>query len=266
MRYKITIQYNGTNFAGWQKQPRQFTVQGELEKAIQSFSKKKTEVPGSGRTDAGVHALGQVAHFDLEKKYDEYKVLTAINFFLRKQWLERIIKIERNFRVKLESLKNSQAIITKCEIVNSDFHARFSAKKRYYEYTIVNQRNTPLFEQNQVWHIKEKLDVQKMQEAANCLIGKHDFSSFRDSDCQSTGPIKTVYEAKFTKQKNKIIFKISAPSFLHHMVRNIMGTLKNVGTGKTSIKEFEKILKAKDRTKAGANASACGLFLMKVDY
>lgn len=243
-RYKITIEYDGTNYLGWQRQKDGNSIQKSIEKAVESFSGQKATVTGSGRTDAGVHALGQVAHFDLESEHTDYRVMMALNHYL----------------------KDKNIVILGCETVDEKFHARFSAKKRFYKYRILNKKQLSPLRKNRVWEVRKELNIEKMQNAADLLIGEHDFTSFRDSDCQAKSPIKSIDEISIYRKKDEIIFEISAKSFLHHMVRNIVGTLRDVGIGKTSIKSFQKILEAKDRTKAGVTAPACGLYFVRVGY
>ena len=243
-RYKLLIEYNGHNFAGWQLQAHAISVQQSIEEAIEKFSGKKVSVHAAGRTDAGVHALGQVAHFDLEKNYIPKEVQGAIN----------------------HHIKPHKVIITNCEIVADDFHARFSAKKRYYRYQILNRACKSIFASDISWHIREKLEIELMQYAAKALEGNHDFTSFRTVHCQASSPIKTIDEIKIYKEHDYVFFELVAKSFLHHMVRNIVGSLVNVGLKKWQVEDIKKILEAKDRRLAGQTAPACGLFFVKVDY
>lgn len=276
-RYKITIEYNGTTFCGWQKQKNDESIQEQIEKAIYEFSHQKVGVKGSGRTDAGVHALGQVAHFDLETEYSEYKVLGAINHYLKvfarekaKKFANFLYKQNPKNPNKIRNDFNPQPIaIINCERVDSDFDARFSAKKRFYRYIVLNQKQPTSLHQNRVWHIREEMDVEKMKLASNFLLGKHDFTSFRDSECQAKSPIKTLDDIQIFRDKcdkNKIIFEFTAKSFLHHMIRNFVGTLKDVGVGNIKPEKIKEILEAKDRTKAGQTCPADGLYFVKVDY
>jgi tRNA pseudouridine38-40 synthase len=276
-RFKITIEYDGTTFCGWQKQDDKESIQSQIQKAIYSFSHQKVDVIGSGRTDAGVHALGQVAHFDLDTEYSEYKILSAINHYLKefayekmKKWENFLYKQSPENTYKIRSDFNSQPIsIVNCEKVSDDFDARFSAKKRYYRYIVLNQKQPTSLHQNRVWHIREEMNIEKMKIGANFLLGKHDFSSFRDSECQAKSPIKTLDDIQIFRDKcdkNKIIFEFTAKSFLHHMIRNIVGTLKEVGVSNIKPEKIKEILEAKDRTKAGQTCPACGLYFVKVDY
>ncbi len=243
-RYKITIEYDGTGTAGWQRQANGSSIQQFIEEAIEQFSKEKVFVYASGRTDAGVHALGQVAHFDLELEHPEYVVQRAVNHFL----------------------KPNKIILIDCQIVDNEFHARFSAKKRNYKYVITNRSTPSVLDLNRTWHIRQKLDIDKMQEAANFLIGSHDFTSFRALHCQAQSPVKTIDEIKIYSEGEKIFFTLRATSFLYHMVRNIVGSLVLVGLGKWQPEDIKIALEARDRGKAGPTAPACGLYFTKVEY
>ena len=243
-RYKITVEYDGTGLCGWQKQNDAPSIQQHLQEAVKKFCGEEIAVIASGRTDAGVHAVGQVAHFDISKKYKTYNVMHGINFYLD----ELSIKV------------------VKAQIAKPDFNARFSAKRRYYRYHIIN-RNAPLaLDKNRAWNVYKKLDVKAMKAASEFLLGEHDFTSFRASECQAKSPVKTLDEIKITKKGENIYFDITARSFLHHMVRNIVGSLKMVGSGDWQPKEIKKALEAKSRAAAGPTAPAYGLYLMKVIY
>lgn len=247
-RYKITIEYDGTNLLGWQRQLDGPSVQEHLEKAIFGFSGQSPEIFGSGRTDAGVHALGQVAHFDLHTDMDEWKLREAINAHLRNQ--------------------NANIAVLEVEKTHNDFNARFDATKRSYIYKILNRRApSPLLE-NRVWHVGHPLDVQKMIEASKYLLGTHDFTSFRATACQAKSPIKTLDKIEITPivLSDEIHFYLEARSFLHHQVRNIVGTLKLVGEGKLLPEDIKTILDAKDRSKAGPTSPAQGLYLNQIHY
>jgi len=243
-RYKITIEYFGTNFVGWQKQENGLSVQEVIEDAIFAFTKQKVIVYAAGRTDAGVHARGQVGHFDLDEHIGVVRLMRALNHFIRP----------------------SKVVIILCEEVSTEFHARFSAKKRYYEYIILNRKACSVIDENRVWHLHQNLDLDLMQEAAKFFIGQHDFSSFRAKECQARSPVKTLEELEILIAGPYIKFRLSAQSFLHHMVRNIVGTLSMVGEGKFVPEDIKHILAAKDRAAAGVTAPACGLYFMKVDY
>ena len=244
-RYKIFIEYDGARYYGWQKQPNLTTIQGQIESALKNLTKKNIEIMGSGRTDAGVHALAQVAHFDLEQDFDPFKIQIALNFFL-----------------KMDDIS-----ILDCQKVANDFHARFSAKQRIYQYKILNRKSKPAIDRDRTYHIPFDLNLNLMQETANYLIGKHDFSSFRDSECQAEDGIRRIDYIKITKEANDlIIIEIAAKSFLHHMVRNIIGTLIKFSKKNIDPIEIKNILAAKDRTKSGANAPSWGLYFYKVIY
>ena len=243
-RYKVTIEYNGSGISGWQRQKSGNSIQQFIEEAIEKFSKEAVMVYGAGRTDAGVHALGQVAHFDLEKEHPVHVVQRAINHFLRPH----------------------KIILVNCEIIDDEFHSRFSAKKRNYKYIILNRPSASVLEADKAWHLRGELNIDKMQEAANILIGKHDFSSFRSAHCQAQSPIKTMDEIKIYREGEKVFFTLRATSFLHHMVRNIVGTLIFVGTGKWQVEDVLKALEDKNRRSAGPTAPAHGLYFTKIDY
>jgi tRNA pseudouridine38-40 synthase len=243
-RYKILIEYDGTGYAGWQRQANAISIQECIEESIESFSQEKVTLFSAGRTDTGVHAVGQVAHFDLKKEHGAYTVTGALNHFL----------------------KTKGIVILETEIVDENFHARFSAKKRFYKYIILNRSAPPALDLNKVWHVKEPLNVDVMRLASGYLIGNHDFTSFRASECQAASPVKTIDEIEILLDEDYIVTYISAPSFLHHMVRNIIGTLKMVGCGKWQPEDVKTALEAKDRAAAGQTAPACGLYFLKVQY
>jgi tRNA pseudouridine38-40 synthase len=243
-RYKCIVEYDGTEFAGWQKQKDMPTVQGYIEEALTSFCGQIVGVFTAGRTDAGVHALGQVCHFDLAQDYPIERVRGALNFYLSGKGIS----------------------IVSAEIVTDDFHARFSAKKRHYQYRILNRRSPSALNQNRIWHVPVPLNEKTMEEAATILVGSHDFTSFRDGQCQAKSPVKTLDHLEVLRNGEEIIISVSAKSFLHHMVRNLVGTLVLVGEGKYSVGDVVRILAAKDRRSAGPTAPACGLYFMKVEY
>ncbi|MFV9875091.1 MAG: tRNA pseudouridine(38-40) synthase TruA [Rickettsiales endosymbiont of Dermacentor nuttalli] len=243
-RYKITIEYDGTNFCGWQRQKNAMSIQQKIEEAIYNLSQENVVVYGAGRTDAGVHANGQVAHFDLCKYFNCNTVRNALNFYLQ----------------------NTHISIIDCEIVDKNFHARFSALKRAYKYIIVNRVSPLALERNRAWHIKHRLDLDVMRQAAKYLIGQHDFSSFRSAACQASTPIRTIEKIKIEQINESIFIYIIAPSFLHHMVRNIVGSLKLVGEYTWQAEDLHKVLCARDRAKAGPTAPACGLYFTQVVY
>jgi len=246
MRYKITIEYDGTNLVGWQKQKDGPSVQEFLEKAVAGFSHQTTEVCGAGRTDAGVHALGQVAHFDLDADLSEYKMQESLNALLREL--------------------QAPVAVWKTERVGTDFHARFSAVGRGYIYRILNRRGNSPLRLNRVWPVSYDLDIEAMRAGAKYLLGHHDFTSFRGAGCQANSPLKTLDKLDIERQDDEIIFTVEARSFLYHQVRNMVGTLMQVGNGKLREQDVERILAAKDRAQAGISAPVCGLYLNKVIY
>ncbi len=243
-RYKITIEYDGTNLVGWQRQEKGLSIQGLLEDSIYKLSKERVIVHGAGRTDAGVHAYGQVAHFDLIKTINLNNIRNAINHFLQPN-LVSIIEIEE---------------------VSPNFHARFDAKQRSYVYKIINRNSHLTLMHNKAWHIIKELDVEAMQKSADLLIGNHDFSSFRSAHCQALSPLRTVDQIKVTKLNDYVEINISAQSFLHNQVRIIVGTLVKIGGGEWYIEEMKKIIAARDRTKAGPTAPPYGLYFLHVKY
>jgi tRNA pseudouridine38-40 synthase len=244
-RYVLLIEYDGTDFCGWQTQKDQITIQEEIEKAIFALTKEKVVLFGAGRTDSGVHARGQVAHFDLTKEISIIDLVRGINFFLR---------------------PNKIVIISACIALDQDFHARFSATKRHYQYLIIN-RNAPLIlSHNRAWNVRQKLDEKLMQEAANYLIGKHDFTSFRAKFCQAQSPIITMDKINIIRNDAQISINLKARSFLHHMVRNIVGTLFLAGIGKIQPEYLQVILQAQDRNIAGMTAPSTGLYFTHIEY
>lgn len=273
MRYKIELEYDGTNYSGWQKQGHGLSIQEIIEDSVAKLSGQNTEVIGSGRTDAGVHAISQIAHFDLDKKISKTTIVNGLNYYLGlhnrlliSNFSEAIYEKYGNFYSNYKFPSGQGIIVKSCEIVDENFHARFSSKMRHYRYIIIN-RMAPLgLMRNRAWHIIKKLNVDLMCEACQVLIGKHDFSSFRDSQCQALSPIKTMDDCRVYREGDKVIFDFSAKSFLHHMIRNIVGTLKDVGIEKISVDRFHEILEAKDRKAAGMNAPAYGLYFLGVDY
>ncbi|WP_232317305.1 tRNA pseudouridine(38-40) synthase TruA [Candidatus Nucleicultrix amoebiphila] len=244
-RYKLTLEYDGTSFAGWQRQDNLLTVQEALETAFTKFCGCDIKVHGAGRTDAGVHATGQVAHVDLPKIYEPFVIGQALGFYL-------------------ETLPIS---VIHVEPVALDFHARFSATSRTYRYLIINRYAPLVFQKKRVWHVHgQSLDAVKMHEAAQVLVGHHDFTSFRAQLCQAKSPEKTLDLLTVERKGELIEIHAKARSFLHHQVRNFVGTLKLVGAGKLSVDDVKNILAAKDRTKAGPTAPAEGLYLINVGY
>ena len=241
-RYKINLEYDGTDLIGWQENAQGLSVQSLLQDAIFQFCGENVVVYSAGRTDAGVHALAMVAHFDLEKEQAPDTVMRAMNFYLT----------------------NKPVAVLSCEKVSDDFHSRFSCIKRHYKYIVVNRSAPVVLNKNRVWWVPQKLDINAMRNAAQKLIGKHDFTSFRSSQCQSKSPIKTLDSVNIIETGDEIIFEFSARSFLHHQVRNMVGTLVEIGMGKPL--DIDKIFDAKNRSAAGINAPASGLYFISADY
>ncbi len=250
-RYKLTIEYDGTALAGWQAQNHQYSVQEALQAALFKATGEEVEVFGSGRTDAGVHALAQIAHCDVTADWEEFRLKEAVNFYLRQ---DEKLPVPR------------QVAVLKAEITAAEFNARFNAAKRHYIYRVINRREHLALEQARAWQIVEPLDVTKMQNTAQVLIGQHDFTSFRSTECQAKSPVKTMEKIEIQRLGELIEFKFSARSFLHHQVRNVVGTLRLTGNGKWQEKDLKKALDAKDRRAAGETAPAQGLYLVGVDY
>jgi tRNA pseudouridine38-40 synthase len=240
---KLTVEYDGTNYHGWQIQPNCESIQGVLEQAVSTFLKTPTRVTGSGRTDAGVHALGQVANFFSATDYTPYRILRGLN-----------------------ALTPKDITVKSVEIVPESFDPRRDARSRVYEYRILNRPTPSPFHLNRAWHLHEPLNVQAMRAAISCLLGEHDFSSFRAAGCDSAHPNRTVYRTTLEQHGELLVYTIEATAFLRHMVRNIMGTLVEVGHGERSADSFQHLLELRDRTKAGETAPAQGLFLIEVKY
>jgi tRNA pseudouridine38-40 synthase len=243
-RYKLVVEYDGTPFVGWQMQDAGLTVQGLLTAAISAFCGDTTTVQGAGRTDAGVHALGQVAHVDLTKEWENDTVRDAINAHLRPHPI---------------------AVLT-AELVPNSFDARFSATKRHYRYCIVNRRADLAIDRGRAWRISRPLDIDAMHSAAQRLIGRHDFTTFRAAECQAKSPVKTLDQLDVARDGEAIHIVASARSFLHHQVRSMVGSLAFVGEGKWSADDLAKALAARDRTACAPVAPPEGLYLVSVDY
>ena len=243
-RYRVTIEYDGAPFAGWQRQENAPSIQAALEQAIFRLSAEQVTVTGAGRTDAGVHALGQVAHFDLEKHFAPDKLRDALNYHLRPD----------------------PVAVIEAEIATADFHARFSATSRHYLYRILNRRAPPVLERGHVWHVARELDGDAMQAGAKHLIGRHDFTTFRAAECQAQSPVKTLDALVVRGAGEEIHIDAKARSFLHHQMRSIAGTLKLVGEGKWHPREVASALAARDRSRCGPVAPPEGLCLVRVGY
>lgn len=246
-RWKLTIEYDGRSYAGWQLQDDVPSVQGAIEDAIFKFCGQNIRIYVAGRTDAGVHARGQVAHFDLDygtRPLSGFDLAKAINAHLKPQ----------------------PVAVLKAEEVDPEFHARFSAQNKFYLYRLIN-RSAPLaIDQGFAWHMFYDLDVDAMHDAAQGLLGLHDFTTFRDSECQAKSPVKTLGRLDVIRSGEEIRFEVEGRSFLHHQVRNMVGTLMLVGRGKWNKGDLMAALAAKDRTKGGMTAPSDGLYLMRIDY
>jgi len=243
--YQIIVEYLGTKFVGWQIQKNGISVQEALEKVLSKFLKDKIQVIGSGRTDAGVHANEQSAHFKTKQKIKNKNIfINSINFFLR------------NYTISILTIRKK----------TNKFHARHSAKERIYKYFIINRPSSLVLEKNKAWHIKKKLDTKIMRKGAEILKGTHNFSTFRASSCQAKSPIKTLKKAIIRKNKNKIVFTFQSKSFLQQQVRSMVGSLKYLGEGKWSLHDFKKVFLSKRRTMCAPPAPAHGLYLTKVIY
>ncbi len=251
-RYKLWIEYDGTPYAGWQKQSDRPSVQEAIEEAVFKFCGERAEVTGAGRTDAGVHAVGQVGHVDIGKELDPFRVMQGINFHL--------------FAVPQGETSTNRIAITKAERVSDEFHARFSATRRHYLYRIISRRARLALEAGRAWHVIEPLDADAMHQAAQHLVGHHDFTTFRDTECQAKSPEKTLEALDVKRLGNEIHITARARSFLHHQVRIMAGTLVQVGKGRWTEHDVAEALAAKDRRKAGPTAPPEGLYLLGVDY
>ena len=244
-RYQILIEYVGTNFRGWQVQKKSKTIQGLLQEKISKLLNEKIILLGSGRTDTGVHAIEQSAHFDSKKQIKEFdRFLKSINHFLNKDGVT-VIKIKKR---------------------NKNFHARFSARIRIYRYIIINRLSKPVLEKNRGWHIMKELDVAIMRKGAKKLVGTKDFSTFRASSCRAKSPVKTMKLVKIKSFKNKIEIEFRSQSFLQQQVRSMVGCLKYLGEKKWSINKFENVIKSKKRILCAPPAPPEGLYLARVIY
>lgn len=243
-RYRLTLEYDGRPFVGWQRQENGFSVQQALEDAAWKYCGETVTAIAAGRTDAGVHALGQVAHMDLERPRDPFEIQGALNYHL----------------------KPHPVSVLDSAMVAKDFHARFSATARHYRYRIVNRRAPLTFEAGLAWQVVPPLDAEAMADAASVLIGKHDFTTFRAAQCQAASPVKTLDRLDVMRHGETIEVYASARSFLHHQVRSMVGTLKLVGEGKWRKSDVRRALDARDRAALGLNAPPDGLYLIAVNY
>jgi tRNA pseudouridine38-40 synthase len=243
-RYRLTLEYDGTELAGWQRQANGVSVQELLEAAFEKYCQEQVTAVAAGRTDAGVHALAQVVHVDLERGRDPDQIREAVNFHLKP--------------ARIAILDASEA--------PPDFHARFSATGRRYLYRIVNRRAPLTLDRDRAWAVTRALDAGAMHRAAQVLVGRHDFTSFRDAQCQSKSPVKTLDRLDVSRHGEEIAIRAEARSFLHHQVRNMVGTLRLVGEGKWTEADMAAALTARDRSAAGQTAPASGLYLVGVSY
>lgn len=243
-RYKLIIEYDGRPFCGWQRQAGDLSVQQVLEEAIARFSGETITIQAAGRTDAGVHATGQVISFDLAREWDPFKIREAMNFHT----------------------KPHPVAVVSAERAADDFEARFSATARHYEYRILNRRARPALDEGHVWHVPVVLDADRMHEAAQLILGRHDFSTFRASECQANSPIRTLDRLDVMRHGETILVIAKARSFLHSQVRSMVGSLKLVGEGRWTPREFRAALDAAERALCGPLAPPDGLYLTAVDY
>lgn len=245
-RYRLDIEYDGTPYAGWQRQSGQPSVQAAIEQAIKAFSGETVSIRGAGRTDSGVHATGQVAHVDLSRERPDDTVRDAVNAHLR--------------------MAGDRVAIRAARRVSDEFDARFSALSRHYLYRILNRRAPPALEHKRVWWVPGPLDAAAMHAAAQRLVGRHDFTTFRSIHCQAKSPLRTLDVLDVTRDGDVVEVRASARSFLHNQVRSMVGTLKRVGEGAWTADRVSAALEAKDRAACGAVSPPDGLYLVKVDY
>ena len=241
-RYKVVLEYDGTNLIGWQENRQGPSVQSLLKDAIEKFCGARPDIVGAGRTDAGVHAVAMTAHFDLDKDFDSETVMRAVNFYLN----------------------DAPVSVLGCSVVSDDFNARFSCTTRHYKYIVLNRGAKPVLDADRVWWVPKKLNIKKMRDAAKLLVGEHDFTSFRASQCQAKSPIKNLDSCHIEQKGDLVVFNFSARSFLHHQVRNMVGTLVEIGLGMPH--DINEIFAARDRSAAGATAPASGLYFISADY
>jgi len=243
-RYRLLIEYDGGPFKGWQSQANGASVQTALQEAVEAFSGQKVQVYGAGRTDTGVHATGQVAHLDLDKDWPARTVREAIN----------------------AGLTRLPVVVVEAEVADPDFHARFSALGRRYLYRLLNREAAPALDRGRVFWVRKPLDAEAMHQAAQALVGLHDFTTFRDAQCQAKSPVKTLDLARVWREGEEVRLEFAARSFLHRQVRSMTGTLVQVGLGRWKVGDVADALAAADRTRCGTVAPPQGLYLTKVEY
>lgn len=243
-RYKLILEYDGTPFVGWQRQENGPSVQAALEAAVYALSGAHKPAHAAGRTDAGVHALGMVAHIDLDKEFPVEKVRDGLS----------------------QHLRPAPIVVLQAEQVSEEFHARFSCVGRAYEYRIINRRARLTLDRNRAWRIQQPLDAEVMHAAAQTLVGKHDFTTFRAAACQSASPVKTLNEISVTRAGDEVFVRCAARSFLHHQVRSFAGTLAEVGRKKWRVEDVKAALDAKDRSRCAPVAPSEGLYFLRADY
>ncbi len=243
-RYKLTIEYDGGPFVGWQRQTNGRSAQQAIEEALARLTNEEPTIRGAGRTDAGVHALGQVAHFDLARAWSSDTLRDGLNAHLRPE----------------------PVAILRAEAVAAGFDARYSAVRRHYRYRILTRRAPPVIDRGRVWHVSRPLDADAMHEAAQKLVGQHDFTTFRSTECQAKSPVRTLDVLSVAERGDELLVEANARSFLHNQVRSLVGSLKLVGEGKWTAADIEAALAARDRKASGPVAPAEGLYLMQVDY
>ncbi len=242
--YQLIIEYDGTNYSGWQYQKNGPTIQKELEKAIKKLLKKKIRIIGSGRTDSGVHAIGQSANFICDKIENEKNFLNSLNYFLNKK------------NITINSIKKKSL----------NFHSRFDAKKRTYKYIIINRKNFLVLDRNRAWLVKKKLNIQLMKKAVKLFLGTHNFNAFRSSSCGAKSSIRTIEKSTITQKGDKILITFSSKSFLQQQVRSMVGCIKFIGEGKWDINNLKSLFKSKKRSLCATPAPSSGLYLYKVTY
>ena len=245
-RYRLRIEYDGTPYVGWQRQDNGPSVQGAIEAAILSLTGETVSIRGAGRTDSGVHAMGQVAHADLTRSWKEHTLRNALNAHL--------------------GMAGERVVILDAAAVPDNFDARFSAVKRHYLYRIISRRAPLALEANRAWFVTKELDHAAMHAAGQVLVGKHDFTTFRAAQCQANSPVRTIDRLDVTRSGDLIEIRVSAQSFLHNQIRSFAGTLKLAGEGKWSVEDVRAALEARDRKACGPVAPPDGLYFLAVDY